>query len=73
MKVKCTVDRYWDPGAHMYLGEEVVGTLIDFSTQNSSCAPNKIFPVGIVLLDKCGTFESVPLEFMEFIDECSVW
>ena len=73
LKVKCTVNRYWDPKMHMYLGDEIFGTLVDFSTQSDDSTSNKILPVGIVLLDKDGTFESVPLEFMEFIDECSCW
>ena len=64
ISVKCTINRYWYPSEIESEGQDIYGTLIDFSTQTAESG--KIIPVGIVLLDN-STFHSIPMEYMEAI------
>ena len=63
IRVSCLVDRYWDPTSKTYLGETIHGTFIS-SGQSMEGDFGKLSPTGIVLLDD-GTFQSIPLEFIQ--------
>jgi len=64
IQVACIISRYWYPDAIEFEGEEVAGTLIDFSTGTAHDGSGRIVPVGIVLLEEENTFHSVPMEFI---------
>ena len=61
--VKCLINRYWDPAEKDWAGEEITGMLIEIATQTDEHS-DKIVPVGIVVLDDTGVFQSVPVEFI---------
>jgi len=64
ISVECLVDRSWNPTTKEWDGQNVNGTLIDFTTQSAADNSNKLIPAGIVMLDT-GAFESVPVEFIK--------
>lgn len=60
------VNRSWTPSVEDWDGDLVSGTLIDISTQSAEDGSGNIIPVGVVLLED-GTFQCVPLEFIQEI------
>ena len=63
IRVTCVIDRYWDHTERKFVGTDADGDLLEISTQSELDEPDKIIPVGIVLLDD-GALESVPVEFI---------
>lgn len=66
IQVKCLINRSWDMSNWDWIGDEVVGTLIDVSTQTMPDAT--IAPVGIIMLED-GSFESIPMDFIQKLEE----
>ena len=66
IRVTCLLDRSWDPVAKEYSGREYPGSLLEITTQSKEDHSGEHIPVGVVALDD-GTFQSVPLEFIQKI------
>jgi len=71
IRVSCKINRFWDIENKEFLGDEVEGNLIAFTTQSDEDDNEKIVPAGIVELDanvaleiEDGTLQSVPVEFI---------
>ena len=64
IQVRCMLDRFWVPETHEFDGNWVDGALIDVTTSSAGDDPDKLIPVGIVLLAD-NTFQCVPMEFIE--------
>jgi hypothetical protein len=64
IRITCLLDRYWDSATLDYAGTEKSGVLIDISMQSAEEDPDKLIPIGIVVLDD-NTFHSVPMEFIK--------
>ena len=63
IRVKCILDRYWNPSEHHREGEIEEGVLVGFSTQTADDGSGKVIPVGIVMMED-DSFQSVPMEFI---------
>jgi len=68
IQIKCLLDRFWDVHLLAWAGAEAYGTLIDVSTQTAEDNSGNLIPVGIVLLED-NTFQSVPMAFIEKIED----
>ena len=51
IRVSCLIERYWSFSLLKWKGFSAIGTLINITTQSAEDDPNKLIPVGIVLLD----------------------
>lgn len=60
--VKCLINRTWNISTQDWNGEWVAGLMVAVSTQSDD--KGNLIPVAVVRLND-GTFQSVPMEFIE--------